>query len=154
MGLKSDYESLCIQILNTSPFPSLYKAFVIIDGDERIRRPIQASLAISFEPKAIVGWMAFAAFGSGPRFSGGRPICSYCGDTSLIKERYFKLYPKLRGKSSKRKGKGKGPPRNATIADTSLGHVPDLSHIQSQLGLLQSQLWSWLQQQPRVLLPL
>ncbi|GFY81192.1 ankyrin repeat family protein [Actinidia rufa] len=39
-------------------------------------------------------------------------------------------------------------PRTATIADTSPGPVPNLSHIQFQLGLLQSQLGSLLQQQP------
>ncbi|GFY85359.1 plant neutral invertase family protein [Actinidia rufa] len=39
-------------------------------------------------------------------------------------------------------------PRTATVADTSPGPVPDLSHIQSQLGILQSQLGYLLQQQP------
>ncbi|GFY85385.1 hypothetical protein Acr_04g0001230 [Actinidia rufa] len=39
-------------------------------------------------------------------------------------------------------------PCTATVADTSPGPVPDLSHIQSQLGILQSQLGSLLQQQP------
>ena len=43
MGLKSEYESLRIQILNTSPLPSLYEAFAIIDGNERRHRLIQAS---------------------------------------------------------------------------------------------------------------
>ncbi|GFS35825.1 hypothetical protein Acr_00g0042360 [Actinidia rufa] len=38
-------------------------------------------------------------------------------------------------------------PRTATITDTSPGPVPNLSHIQFQLGLLQSQLGSLLQQQ-------
>ena len=37
MGLKSKYESLRIQILNTYLLSSLYDAFVIIDGDERRR---------------------------------------------------------------------------------------------------------------------
>ncbi|GFZ10990.1 hypothetical protein Acr_22g0003880 [Actinidia rufa] len=76
--------------------------------------------------------MAFAASGSGIRSSDGRLICSYCGDTDHIKERCFKLHPELRGKSSKRKGKG---PHTATVADTSLDPVPDpvpdLSDIQS-----------------------
>ncbi|GFS41675.1 hypothetical protein Acr_00g0075720 [Actinidia rufa] len=43
---------------------------------------------------------------------------------------------------------GKVPHRTATIADTSHGHAPDLSHIQSQCGQLQSQLSSRLQQHP------
>ncbi|GFS35282.1 hypothetical protein Acr_00g0038830 [Actinidia rufa] len=47
--------------------------------------------------------------------------------TGHIRERCFKLHPKLRGKSSK--CKGKGSPRTATIAETSPGHFPDLSHI-------------------------
>ena len=76
MGLKSEYESLRIQILNTSPLPSLYEAFAIIDGDERRRRLIQASPAISLGSTPIADQMAFAAFGSGPRSSGGKPTCS------------------------------------------------------------------------------
>ncbi|GFZ03361.1 hypothetical protein Acr_15g0019690 [Actinidia rufa] len=39
-----------------------------------------------------------------------------------------------------------GLPRIATVADTSPGLVPDLSHIQTELGLLQCQLGSLLQQ--------
>ncbi|GFS45978.1 ubiquitin-specific protease 12 [Actinidia rufa] len=38
MGLKSEFETLRTQILNTSPLPSLYEAFAIVDGDERRRR--------------------------------------------------------------------------------------------------------------------
>ncbi|GFY84611.1 hypothetical protein Acr_03g0013850 [Actinidia rufa] len=38
MGLKSEFEALRTQILNTSPLPSLYEAFAIVDGDEQMRR--------------------------------------------------------------------------------------------------------------------
>ncbi|GFS30559.1 hypothetical protein Acr_00g0012590 [Actinidia rufa] len=38
IDLKSDFETLRTQILNTSPLPSLYEAFAIVDGDERRRR--------------------------------------------------------------------------------------------------------------------
>ena len=86
MGLKSEYESLRIQILNTSPLPSLYEAFAIIDGDERSYRLIQASSAVSSGPSLISEQMAFAtSSGSGPRSYGGRPICSYYGDTDHIR---------------------------------------------------------------------
>lgn len=34
MGLKSDFENLRAQILNTSPLPSLLDTFAIVDGDE------------------------------------------------------------------------------------------------------------------------
>ncbi|GFS40766.1 hypothetical protein Acr_00g0070400 [Actinidia rufa] len=105
MGLKSQYESLRIQILNNSPLPSLYEAFAIIDVDECRRRLIQASSTISLGSTPITNQMAFAASSSGGPLSSG-------------------------------------------VAETSPGHVPDLSHIQSQLGLLQSQLGSLLQQQP------
>ncbi|GFY88845.1 hypothetical protein Acr_06g0007850 [Actinidia rufa] len=138
MDLKSEYESLHIQILNTSPLPSLYEAFAIIDGDERRRRIIQTSPAISSGSTAIADQMAFASTSSGPRSFGGKPICFYRKNIGHMREQYFKLHLELKGTSSKRKGKG---PRTATIAETSLGHVPDLSHIQSQLGSL-------LQQQP------
>ncbi|GFZ08230.1 hypothetical protein Acr_20g0000380 [Actinidia rufa] len=110
------------------------------------RSDLLASPAISSGPTPISDQIAFAASGLGPRSSGGGPICSYCGDTGHIRERCFKLHPELRGKSSKRKGKG--PPRTATIADTSPGLVPDLFYIQSQLDLLQSSIGVLLQQQP------
>ena len=38
MGLKSEFESLRTQILNTSPLPSQYEAFAIVDGDKCRRR--------------------------------------------------------------------------------------------------------------------
>ncbi|GFY83179.1 hypothetical protein Acr_02g0014190 [Actinidia rufa] len=138
MGLKSEYESLHIQILNTSPLPSLYEAFAIIDGDEHRHRLIQTSPTISSGSTPIADQMAFAASGSGPRSSGDKPICSYCGNIGHIRERCFNLHPELKRTPSKRKGKG---PCTTTVAETSPGHVPDLSHIQSQLGSL-------LQQQP------
>ncbi|GFZ14503.1 hypothetical protein Acr_24g0006930 [Actinidia rufa] len=60
MGMKSKYESLRIQILNTSPLPSLYEAFAIIDGDKRRCHLIQALHAISSGPTPIANQMAFA----------------------------------------------------------------------------------------------
>ncbi|GFZ19413.1 hypothetical protein Acr_28g0001180 [Actinidia rufa] len=145
IGLKSEYESLRIQILNTSPLPSLYEAFAIIDRDERCCRLIQTLPTISSGSTPIADQMVFAASGSGSHSSCGKPICSYYGNIGHIRQLCFKLHPELKGTSSKRKGKG---PRTATVAETSPGHVLDLSHIQSQLGLLQSQLGSLLQQQP------
>ncbi|GFS39618.1 hypothetical protein Acr_00g0063980 [Actinidia rufa] len=59
------------KILNTSPLPSLYEAFAIIDEDERRRRLIQAPPAIFIGPTPIAYQMAFAASGSGPRSSSG-----------------------------------------------------------------------------------
>ncbi|GFZ09690.1 hypothetical protein Acr_21g0002890 [Actinidia rufa] len=106
-----------------------------------------ASPAISSWPPLIAGQMAFAAsYGSDSRFSGGRPICSYYGNIGYIRELCFKLHPKLRKQFSKCKGKGHH--HTATVADTSLGHTPDLSHIQSLIGQLQSQLCSLLQHHP------
>ncbi|GFY88884.1 hypothetical protein Acr_06g0008240 [Actinidia rufa] len=133
MGLKSEYESLRIQILNTSPLPSLYEAFAIIDGDERCCRLLQASSATSSGPLSIVDQMASAvSSGLGPHSSGGRPICSYCENTDHISERCFKLRPELREQVFKHKWKGH--PRTATVADITPGHVhvPDLSQIQAQ----------------------
>ncbi len=37
LGLKPEFETLCTQILNTSPMPSLYEAYATIDSDERHR---------------------------------------------------------------------------------------------------------------------
>ncbi|GFY87121.1 hypothetical protein Acr_05g0007600 [Actinidia rufa] len=136
--------SYCV-ILNNSLLPSLYEAFAIIDGDERRRRLIQASPVISPGSTPITDKMVFTTSSLGPHSSGGMSTYSYCRNIGHIRERCFKLHPELKGTSSKRKWKG--PPCTATIVETSLGHVPDLSHIQSQLGLLQSQLGSLLQQQ-------
>ncbi|GFZ18481.1 transmembrane Fragile-X-F-associated protein [Actinidia rufa] len=137
---------------HTSPLPSLYETFAIIDGDERCRRLLQASSATSSGPP-IVDQMAFAASsGLGPRSSVSKPTCSYYGNTCHIRERCFKLHLELREQISKRKRKGH--PRIAIVADTSPGHVPDLSHIQSQIGQLQSQLGSLFSITHRVLLPL
>ncbi|GFY83363.1 hypothetical protein Acr_03g0001370 [Actinidia rufa] len=97
-------------------------AFAIIDGDERRRHLIQASPAISPGSTPIADQMAFAAFGSGPRSSGGKPICSYCGNLGHIRKRCFKLHPELKETSSKRKGKG--PPRTATVVETSPRSCP------------------------------
>ncbi|GFY96782.1 hypothetical protein Acr_11g0010880 [Actinidia rufa] len=124
MGLKSEYESLRIQILNTSRLPALYEAFAIIDGDEH-RCLIQASPSISPGPTPIADQMAFAASGLGSRSSGGRPIYSYRGDTGHIREQCFKLHPELRGKTCKRKWKG--PPRTTTVVDTSPGSTVTLA---------------------------
>ncbi|GFY92658.1 hypothetical protein Acr_08g0010540 [Actinidia rufa] len=145
--LQSRWEELAqYEPLSDFPAATATIAFAIIDGDERRRRLIQASPAISPGSTPIADQMTFATSGSGPHPSGSKPTCSYCGNIGHIGERCCKLHPELKGTFFKRKGNG--PPRTATVAETSPGHVLDLSHIQSQLGLLQSQLGSLLQQQP------
>ncbi|GFY92648.1 hypothetical protein Acr_08g0010440 [Actinidia rufa] len=120
--LSLSQHTLAHRILNTSPLPSLYEAFAIIDGDEHHRRLIQALPSISLGSTLIADQMAFVAFNSGPRSSGGKSICSYRGNIGHVRERCFKLHPELKGMSSKRKRKS--PPRIATVAETSPGHVP------------------------------
>ncbi|GFY82674.1 hypothetical protein Acr_02g0009140 [Actinidia rufa] len=146
LGCNKNWAS--VGILNTSPLPSLYEAFAIIDGDERHRRLISASPAISPRSTPIADQMAFAASGSDPRSFGGKPTCSYCGNIGHIREKCFKL------KRTLSKRKGKGLPSTVAVAETSPGHVPNVSHIQSQLGLLQSQLGPCFSSNPQVLLPL
>ncbi|GFS31453.1 hypothetical protein Acr_00g0017420 [Actinidia rufa] len=102
---RTSQDTLGLYILNTSPLLSLYEALAIIDGDQRRRRLIQTSLAVTSESTPNADQMAFAACGLDPRSSGGKPICSYCGNIGHVREWCFKLHPELKGTSSKRKGK-------------------------------------------------
>ncbi|GFY87388.1 transducin family protein [Actinidia rufa] len=128
--LQSRWEKLTqYEFLSDFSIEAATIAFTIIDGDER-HRLLRASSVTSSGSPPIADQMAFAASsGSGPRSSGVRPICSYCGNTGHIRERCSKLHPELQEQVSKRKGKGHY--RTATVVDTSPGHVPELSHIQS-----------------------
>ncbi|GFS38626.1 hypothetical protein Acr_00g0058640 [Actinidia rufa] len=69
MGLKPEFEALCTQIVNTTPMPSIFEAFAMLDGDERRHRLLQLSPPPVTE-STIPDQMALAA--SGSRFSGGR----------------------------------------------------------------------------------
>ncbi|PSR86087.1 U2 small nuclear ribonucleoprotein [Actinidia chinensis var. chinensis] len=71
MGLKSEFEALRTQILNTSPLPSLYEAFAIVDGDER-RRRLLPSLSLPESPPIVPDQRAFASS------SGTHLYCQHC----------------------------------------------------------------------------
>ena len=95
MGLKLEFESLRIQILNTTPMPSLYEAFAILDSDERRRRLLPAPSTTPIEPTPIPYQMAFVA-NVGPRSSNRKVICHYCNIPGYTKDQCFKLHPELK----------------------------------------------------------
>ncbi|KAF6150750.1 hypothetical protein GIB67_020833 [Kingdonia uniflora] len=111
MGLRPEFESLHTQILNTTPVPSLFEAFAMIDGDER-RRRLASSSAPSIPSTTVSDQMDLAAssrysdihndtrnYGSGShghgRGHGNRLVCGHGGRTGHERARCFKLYPHL-----------------------------------------------------------
>lgn len=135
MGLKPEFESLRIQILNTSPMPSFYEVFATIDSEERSRRLIQpvaplpsSVLALS----SVSDQMAFAAKFSSCA-SSSKVICHHCGAIGHVQARCFKLHPKLKQRFAR--ARPSGSPHTAIIADPSSTPPPthpiDLHQLQS-----------------------
>ncbi|GFZ06701.1 hypothetical protein Acr_18g0008710 [Actinidia rufa] len=143
MGLKLEFEALRTQIVNTTPMPSIFEAFAMLDGDECRHRLLQLPPPPVTE-STIPDQMALAASGSrfsGGRSSSGRAPCSFCGGN---------------------KEKSKASPRTAAISETSHGSptastAPDLHQLQTQFQnqmeqlqlQFQTQLGSLMQQSPR-----
>ena len=164
MGLKPEFEALRTQIVNTTPMPSIFEAFAMLDGDERRHRLLQ--LPPPPVPESpIPDQMALAASGSrfsSGRSSSGRAPCSFCGGVTHVRDRCFKLHPELRETFKRNKEKSKASPRTAAISETSYGSpaaptVPDLHQLQTQFqnqmeqlqSQFQTQLGSLMQQTPR-----
>ncbi|GFZ01780.1 Cytochrome b-c1 complex, subunit 8 protein [Actinidia rufa] len=143
MGLKSDFETLRTQILNTSPLPSLYEAFAIVDGDERRRRLLPS---LSESPIIVPDQRAFAAS------SGTHLYCQHCRKPGHLIDRCFMLHPELKqqfprprggGRGGGRSGgRGRGTPRTGAIAEVESipTDLPDFKQLQLQIAQLQSHL--------------
>ncbi|XP_057514701.1 uncharacterized protein LOC130796377 isoform X1 [Actinidia eriantha] len=143
MGLKSDFETLCTQILNTSPLPSLYEAFAIVDGDERRRRLLPS---LSESHIIVPNQRAFAAS------SGTHLYCQHCRKPGHLIDRCFILHPELKqqfprprggGRGGGRSGgRGRGTPRTGAIAEVESipTDLPDFKQLQLQIAQLQSHL--------------
>ncbi|GFZ05543.1 hypothetical protein Acr_17g0011150 [Actinidia rufa] len=139
MGLKPEFEALRTQIVNTTPMPSIFEAFAMLDGDERRHRLLQLRPPPVTE-STIPDQMALAASGSrfsGGRSSSGRAPCSFCGRVTHGRDRCFKLHPELRETFKRNKEKSKASPRTAAISETSYGShaaptAPDLHQLQTQ----------------------
>ncbi|XP_057467808.1 uncharacterized protein LOC130757154 isoform X1 [Actinidia eriantha] len=143
MGLKSDFETLRTQILNTSPLPSLYEAFAIVDGDERRRRLLPS---LSESPITVPDQRAFAAS------SGTHLYCQHCRKPGHLIDRCFILHPELKQQFSRPRGggrgggrsggRGRGTPRTGAIAEVESipTDLPDFKQLQLQIAQLQSHL--------------
>ncbi|GFZ21988.1 glycine-rich protein 5 [Actinidia rufa] len=120
MGLKSEFEALRTQILNTSPLPSLYEAFAIVDGDER-RRRLLPSPSLPESSPIVPDQRAFAAT------SGSHLYCQHCHKTGHLIHRCWALHPELKQQFSRPRGggrgggrsggRGRGTPRTGAIAE-------------------------------------
>ncbi|GFS37954.1 hypothetical protein Acr_00g0054850 [Actinidia rufa] len=118
MGLKSEFETLRTQILNTSPLPSLYEAFAIVDGDER-RRRILPSLSLPESSSIVPDQRAFAAA------SGTHLYCQHCRKPGHLIDRCWVLHPELKQQFSRPRGGGRGGGRSGL----------QIAQLQSHLGL-------------------
>ncbi|GFY81214.1 hypothetical protein Acr_01g0010230 [Actinidia rufa] len=111
-------------ILNTSPLPSLYEAFAIVDGDERRRRLLPSP---SKSPIIVPDQRAFAAS------SGTHLYCQHCP-----------ISPASWGWSwgGRSGGRGRGTPRTGAIAEVESipTDLPDFKQLQLQIAQLQSHL--------------
>ncbi|GFY80335.1 hypothetical protein Acr_01g0001440 [Actinidia rufa] len=164
MGLKPEFEALRTQIVNTTPMPSIFEAFAMLDGDERRHRLLQLPPPPVTE-STIPDQMALAASGSrfsSGRSSSGRAPCSFCGGVTHGRDRCFKLHPELRETFKPNKEKSKASPRTAAISETSYWSLaaptaPDHHQLQTQFQnqmeqlqlQFQTQLGSLMQQSPR-----
>ncbi|GFY97594.1 hypothetical protein Acr_12g0001350 [Actinidia rufa] len=145
MGLKSEFETLRTQILNTSPLPSLYEAFAIVDGDER-RLRILPSLSLPESSSFVPDQRAFAAA------SGTHLYCQHYRKPGHLIDRCWVLHPELKqqffrprgvGRGGGRSGgRGRGTPRTGTVAevDSMPANLPDFKQLQLQIAQLQSHL--------------
>ncbi|GFZ11718.1 P-loop containing nucleoside triphosphate hydrolases superfamily protein [Actinidia rufa] len=130
MGLKSEFETLRTQILNTSPLPSLYEAFAIVDGDERSRR-LLPSLSLPESSPIVPDQRAFAAA------SGTHLYCQHCRKPGHLIDRCWVLHPELKqqfsrphggGRGGGRSGgRGRGTPRTGAVAEVESipANLPD-----------------------------
>ncbi|GFZ17667.1 hypothetical protein Acr_26g0009370 [Actinidia rufa] len=134
MGLKSEFETLRTQILNTSPLPSLYEAFAIVDGDER-RRRILPSLSLPESSSIVPDQKAFAAA------SGTHLYCQHYRKPGHLIDRCWVLHPELKQQFSRPRGggrgggrsggRGRGTPRTGTVAevDSMPANLPDFKQL-------------------------
>ncbi|GFZ21891.1 hypothetical protein Acr_29g0010530 [Actinidia rufa] len=120
MGLKSEFETLRTQILNTSPLPSLYEAFAIVDGDER-RRRLLPSLSLPESSPIVPDQRAFAAA------SGTHLYCQHCRKPGHLIDRCWVLHPELKQQFSR--------PRGVVVGVDAVGGELQIAQLQSHLGL-------------------
>ncbi|GFS31834.1 hypothetical protein Acr_00g0019430 [Actinidia rufa] len=121
MGLKSEFETLRTQILNTSPLPSLYEAFAIVDGDER-RRRLLPPLSLPESSPIVPDQRAFAAS------SGTQQLyCQHCRKPGHLIDRCWVLHPELKQQFSRPRGGGRGV--------VAVGSELQIAQLQSHLGL-------------------
>ncbi|GFY95374.1 hypothetical protein Acr_10g0007590 [Actinidia rufa] len=120
MGLKSEFEALRTQILNTSPLPSLYEAFAIVDGDER-RRRLLSSPSLPESYPIVPDQRAFAAT------SGSHLYCQHCHKTGHLIDHCWALHPELKQQFSR--------PVGVVVGVDAVEAELQIAQLQSHLGL-------------------
>ncbi|GFS41843.1 hypothetical protein Acr_00g0076650 [Actinidia rufa] len=136
---KHVFEALQTQILNTSPLPSFYEAFAIVDGDER-RHRLLTSISLPETFSTILDQTTFVILFS------ARPYCQYCHKPGHLIDCYFVLHPELKtqfnqnhigGRVGGRSG-GRATPRVSAIVKMEPLHVeiPNLNQLQTQIAQL------------------
>ena len=98
--------------MNTTPLPSLFEGFAILESNEWRCRILSPPAPMSGPPLPIPDQMAFTA-SLGPRLTFGatfrpcptfgaplgtcnRPYCQHCRQPGYTIDRYFNLHPELR----------------------------------------------------------
>ena len=119
MGLRSENEPVCAQLLNTSPTPSLSEVLSSLTAEEARLRSLSSAPSV-LAPQSVLA----AAHRS--RVSDASTPCEHCKKTTHRSEHCFAKYPeKLAEFRARRAARGRGtsaPPRGSvSVAAVLLG---------------------------------
>ena len=94
MGLLSEFEPICVQLLGRPTLPTLAETLSALIAEETRLRTIAANLPVSQHSVLAIAPLSIQAAASAPATSRGIP-CSHCGPTNHPDARCFKKYTHL-----------------------------------------------------------